>query len=768
MLQEMTSRCGVSCSLSGIEAGSIAGPGPAFLEEEVSGVAGSLAELRAGDLFVALPFADGDAHCHVEEALAAGASLALVSEDWEGLASLDPSLQARCATTPDVLSSFRCLAAAFRRELPCPVIAVFGCNGKTTTKEMLAALLSAPGRRVVKTPGTDNGFVGLPRTLCSREIRSAAPPEVVVLEIGIDATGAMESHARMTAPDVAVLTALGPEHLDGLGDTETAIAEELSLFREVPAATRVVPWGDPEVQRRRLDTKAIVRVQDIAVVEEGSLTEERLSWPPSSRTLVFRTSSRGEGSGVAASWFTGGEQGSPAWEGHFDVPLPGAHNAGNFALALAAALALGRSPETIARGWETFEAPPWRSRVTPLARGALLYDDSFNASPLAVRAALAALAEPSWADRPKVIVLGDMLELGAESARWHLELASSLCQLDTATLHLFGPRMAALGRALEVSGAGGAAAPHDGSTARGAAARGAAARGAAARGAAVGRTVEDASRDPVDLVWDLDLPAGAVVLVKGSRGMRMERVVRYLQLLWGLGPAAAAQALERVKSVLVTGSCGATETAKLVAETLRSQGIGVGRLDGSGVFLNETPILAPAGTGARTALLQRCVAADIPFAVVEVAHADILAAASLGPVAVAVLSGFSEADLPPGGDVERHLAEKAQLFLRARGLRAVVLPADDPGADLLAEVLPAGVRILRFGTVESGRPLDLRATSVTVAGGRTRVALAGPHGLPTSIEVAGEGLEFARAAMAACLVALVLGGSPQSAAGRLC
>lgn len=751
MLQEMTSRCGVSCSSSsGIEAGSIVGREPAFLEEEVAGVAGSLTELQAGDLFVALPFADGDAHCHVEEALAAGASLALVSESWEGLSTLDPSLRARCLTTPDVLSSFRRFAAAFRRELPCPVIAVFGCNGKTTTKEMLAALLASPGRRVVKTPGTDNGFLGLPRTLCSREIRRAAPPEAVVLEIGIDATGAMESHARMTAPDIALLTALGPEHLDGLGDTESAIAEELCLFRTVPAATRVVPWGAAEI--RREGDRAIVRAEDVAVVEEGSLKGGRLSWPPSSRTLVFRATSRGEGSGVAVRWFTGGEQGSPAWEGHFDVPLPGAHNAGNFALALAAALALGRSPREIARGWATFEAPPWRSRVTPLARGALLYDDSFNASPLAVQAALAALAEPSWAARPKVIVLGDMLELGAESARWHLELASSLRRLDGAALHLFGPRMAALGRALEASSDGAAAAPRDGS---------------GARAAGVRRILEDASRDPADLVWDLDLPAGAVVLVKGSRGMRMERVVRYLQLRWGLGPAAA-QALEQVTSVLVTGSSGATETARVLADILRSQGIGVGRLDRTGVFLDETPILAPAGAGARTALLQRCVAADIPVAVTAVEHADIPDAASLGPVSVAVLSGFSAADLATGGDVERHLAEKAQLFLRARGLRAAVLPADDPGAELLAEVLPAGVRVLRFGTVESAAPLDLRATSITVGGGRTRVALTGPHELPRSIEVAGEGPLFARAAMAACLVALVLGGSSRSAAGRLC
>ncbi len=663
----------------------------ALLDVEIAGVAGSLVELQAGDLFVALPFADGDAHGHVEEALATGAVLALVSETWGGLGSLTPEMRARCATTPDVLGSFRRLAAALRRELPCPVAAVFGCNGKTTTKEMLAALLGSPGRRIVKTPGTDNGFVGLPRTLCGRAIQRASPPDAVVLEIGIDALFAMEEHARLTVPDLVVLTALGPEHLDGLGDTASAVAQELCLLDEVPAATRVLPWGDPEVLR----VPGIVRTQDITVLEEDLWIAGRVDWPPSSRTLLFRTTLKGEGSAVVARWMVAGERASPAWEGHFDVPLPGAHNARNFALALAAALALGRAPEEIAQGWATFEPPPWRSRITPLARGALLYDDSFNASPLGVKAALTALADPSWAHRPKVIVLGDMLELGPESERWHVELASLVTSLQGPSLHLFGPHMGALARAL-------------------------AARG---HGEMVRRAIEDASRDPVDLVADLDLPPGAVVLVKGSRAMHMDRVVRYLQLRWGLAPAASAQLLGGVTSVLVTGSSGATAAAQLIATTLRRQGIPVGRLDASGMFLEERPIVPALHVDPRTDLLQRCVAADIPFAVMEIAHHDIQASVATIPVTVAVLTSFSDADLPEGGDAERHLAEKAQLFLRAQGLQAAVLPADDPGGDLLAEVIPPGVRVLRFG---------------------------------------------ARAAMAACLVALVLGRSSQSASTSLC
>jgi hypothetical protein len=186
-----------------------------------------------------------------------------------------------------------------------------------------------------------------------------------------------------------------------------------------------------------------------------------------------------------------------------------------------------------------------------------------------------------------------------------------------------------------------------------------------------------------------------------------------------------------VTSVLVTGSSGAAETARLIAAALRDQGIGAGLLAASGMSLEGCPVEDPLDDGPRTALLRRCVAADIAVAIQEVAHADIPSSVAAGPITVAVLSGFSDADMPPGGDVERHLAEIAQLFLRARGLRAAVLPMDDPGAELLAEVIPPGVRILRFEARESSGPL-------------------------------------ARAAAAARLVVLALGRSPQSAGGELC
>jgi len=842
-----------------------------------------------GDLFVALSFADADAHAWVEEALSRGAAIASVSERWGGLSALSPALRARCVTVIDVLASFRKLAAVFRARLPYPVVAVAGSNGKTTTKEMLCALLSGPGHRVVKTPGTDNGFVGLPRTLCSREHHRDAAPDALVLEIGIDARGAMQEHARMVAPDMVVMTALGPEHLDGLGDEATAVEEELRLFDEAPGARRVVHWGDPEIERRagnekRAGIESWTGIEDQCVIEsrggtEGqgvigsrsgieeqgvigsrSRIEERggiehrggivrdgdvavvseVEWaagaalPPRGAVLVYRSVSSGEASELTVRWYPeGGRRGlersgwEPAWEGDLHIPMPGRHNAGNAALAVAAALALGRAGPEMLLGWQTFEPPPWRSRIVPLVRGAILYDDCFNASPLSMRAAFSALEDPAWAGRPRIAVLGDMLDLGAESLQWHLELAGALEAMEGVQLFLFGRAMEALGERLRAAG----------------------------HGDKVRRAVPGG--DPVALVSDSRLPDNAIVLVKGSRGMRMERVTRHLEERWGRESAsgegvscegASPEGVPRrsavregdpretvtresvpresvcregvsgdgralwagVATVAVTGSYGVESVVTRVITALGCFGSDVVRFGAAGAFFDGERVAVGPGEEGWAELSRRCAARGRMFAVAEVHHERLLMLGGGHELAVAVFTGLSEEDLPEGGDAERHLAEKAQLFVGRCGPRAVVLNADDPASELLAEVLAPGVRVLRYGTLGVAHgPVDLLATSVerTARGTSIRLTvspelrdvmnglaaspelrdsmnrltaspeltdstvrlagsseLAGSPGLPEWVELADDDPPAAHAVMAAILVVLALGGSMQRAA----
>ena len=631
----------------------------------LQGATGTVSEVRPGDLFVALPFVDGDAHAGVEGALRAGAEMAIVSEAWGGLARLEPELRERCVAVADVVGSFRQIAARFRRRFSYPVIAIAGCNGKTTTKEMLAASLSAPGRRVVRTPGTDNGFLGLPRTLCDRAHRTEARPDVVVLEVGIDAKGAMAEHADMVGPDLVLITALGPEHLDGLGDVESAIREELALCERAPRARRVVPWADPEIRSRPW----LVRDGDVAVAREAAPGEAR-DWPASGAVLSFRAEPRGEACEVRLAWYPERDPARPAFWGELRVPMAGAHNAQSCALAVAAALALGWDPEEVMAGWETFSPPPWRSRPVALGRGMLLVDDCFNASPLSVRAALEVLGDPAWEGRPKVAVLGDMLDLGADPERWHRELAGPLSRVSGVRVFLFGRAMRALGEELRRMGNAGC----------------------------VGGLLEDG--DPVELIAGLDVSPGTVFLVKGSRGKRMERVSRYLEVAFCRDRAVAERAVsEVVTTVGVVGSRGLSEAAKVVAAALRSSG-SVGLHGRGGASIDDEEITASPGARGGFEVACRCFVRGAPHLVVEIAHEHLLQSIEEIPVHVAVFTGLSEEDLPPGVELERHLAEKAQVFTRGRGLVAAVLCADDPTSDLLAEVIPRSVRVFRYGTVE--------------------------------------------------------------------
>lgn len=664
----------------------------------MGGATGSLSDLSPGDLFVALPFVNGDAHAHVEEALSRGAALALVSEVWPRLRDLSPELRARCVVVPNVLAAFRRLAAAFRRRLSCPVVAVAGSNGKTTTKDMLAALLSSPGRRVVKTPGTDNGFVGLPQTLCGRAHRAPVPADALVLEIGIDAPLAMAEHARMIAPDVAVITALGPEHLGGLGDVATAVREELSLVLTSPAARRVLALDDPEIAARTW----LLRTGDVAVAQGASLSGIAVALPEGASVLLFSPRLSGADSVVEMAFFEAGERGSPERRLELHCPLPGVHNARNLALATAAALLVGRSPEEIRAGLCTFEPPPFRSRIVPLARGALLYDDCFNASPLSVQAALEALGDPAWAGRPKVAVLGDMLDLGAESAAWHRGVASRLAEMEGVRACLFGPAMSAVAARLVALGHG-------------------------------GRVLSaQESGDPAGLVAGLDLPEGAVVLVKGSRGMRLERVVGYLELRWARDRRAALGAASRRVTLVAVAGAAREATARAVAEALRYPGEIVALADETGMFLGSELVAAGPPPAGVSEVLFRAAAAGASHAVLSLRHEDLLSAATDCHFAVVVYTGLSAAGLPSGVDVETHLAHVAQLVIRDPGPRALVLLAGDPACELLAEIAPPGVRVLRYGAGEKGASApgggdSAAASAAQVVGALGGSAEAAPH-----------------------------------------
>ncbi|MBL8611203.1 MAG: hypothetical protein JNL38_27920 [Myxococcales bacterium] len=431
----------------------------------------------------------------LEARLAEGQGLCVVKASWLAAARLSGDARERCLAVADPLAAMRVVAARFRRAAAGPVIAVGGANGKTTTKEMIAACLSGPGRVVARTPGNNNGWVGVAYTLLLREHAAARPPDAVVVEIGVDEPGAMAPHAALVAPDLAVLSSLGAEHLAGFGTVERAAEEEMILFAH--ARRRVWNLADADVASR-----AAVRPGDVVVAPGLSRHE-----PSPGASLLSYDVVAAAGAPLAFTIRWRFVEDGRALEGEAPVPVVGRHNAGNAALALATALACGRSAEDAARGLASLPSPGagtgGRSRLVVAPSGALVLDDAYNASPASTRAALAMITDPSLGERPRLAVLGDMLDLGDASAAEHLALASELAAARGLHLRLYGDAMRGLFDRLVDDDLGELASlAHAPSTA-----------------------------DPRVLLEGIapGPPLGAAaILVKGSRGNGLERVVEAL------------------------------------------------------------------------------------------------------------------------------------------------------------------------------------------------------------------------------------------------
>ena len=349
--------------------------------------------LQTGDLFVAL-VGERDGHAHVADALARGAAGAMVHRT-DGMPDGAPLL-----VVDDTLRGLTALGRAGRARFGGRVVAVTGSVGKTTTKEMLRAALSAFGPAHAAQASFNNHW-GVPLTL------SLLPPDAAfcVAEIGMNHAGEIAPLARLTAPHVAVITAIASAHIGHLGSLE-AIADEKASIREglQPAGILVLPADSPFFARM---------AHGAAVRSFGTTGDVRLlSWDGEVHALV------------------GGQ------EVAFSLNAPGEHMAMNAVAALAACDALGLDPARAAaalQGWSPVAGRGQRRRAGDI----LLLDESYNASSASVRAALGVLRGMPGR---RVAVLGDMLELGAFGPAEHENLADAVAR-DADVLYACGPLM---------------------------------------------------------------------------------------------------------------------------------------------------------------------------------------------------------------------------------------------------------------------------------------------------------------------------------------
>ena len=330
--------------------------------EAVTGVDVDSRRIQPGDLFVAVP--GGEAF--LEDARSRGAAATLVPDDAH--------------------AALAALGRAVRTRSDARVVAITGSVGKTSTKDILAALLR-PRLRTVAAPRGFNNEIGLPLTLC----RTEPETEVVVTEMAMRGSGQIRDLARIARPDLGVITSIAPVHLEQLGSLENIARAKAELLDELPVGgVAVLP-------------------EDAAVLEPfvpDGLDVRRFR-APEAEVRDGRTHVRWEGREVVFGFAA-------------------RHQATNAAAALTAAQAVGVEPP---RQPVEVEFSLWRSQETELPGGGLLINDSWNANPVAMRAALAHLLERA-SGRRTVAILGEMAELGPEASRYHEEVGRQAEAVD--------------------------------------------------------------------------------------------------------------------------------------------------------------------------------------------------------------------------------------------------------------------------------------------------------------------------------------------------
>jgi UDP-N-acetylmuramoyl-tripeptide--D-alanyl-D-alanine ligase len=439
-----------------------------------AGAAADSRAVQAEQLFFALPGERVDGFDFTAQAVASGAAGVVIARGR--------GLPAGCAgatviAVDDPRKALGDLARAVRARFHGRVVAVTGSNGKTTTKELCAAALRPLGE-VLRTPGNFNTDVGLPLTILSSSGEEAA----WVLEMAMRAPGEIATLTEIARPEIGIITNVAAAHLETLGSIEAVARAKGELFAGLgPTATAVLPVDDP-----------LIAAQAAPVAPQRRLTFGGRS---TGDARVLDCIPAGPGGSVVRY----AVRGTPVV---VRLPLGGAHNARNGAAALAAALAAGVAPVDAARGLESVELPPHRS--APVAAGGrTILDDCYNANPASMSAALAALTAVAAAGH-RFAILGDMLELGVGAEAAHRALGRSAGAI------LAG--LASVGALASVV-----------------------IDEARAAGLPAERAIVAASPEQAATTLAPWTTPGDWILVKASRGLRLERAVEALRAALGPG-----------------------------------------------------------------------------------------------------------------------------------------------------------------------------------------------------------------------------------------
>ncbi|MDQ0059400.1 UDP-N-acetylmuramoyl-tripeptide--D-alanyl-D-alanine ligase [Paenibacillus harenae] len=432
----------------------------------------------AGKLYVPIIGEKFDGHDFAVQAVENGAVASLWKKGHEvpeALANI-PLL-----VVGDTLVALQRLAAAYRSELPVRVVGITGSNGKTTTKDMTAAILGTT-YHVHKTEGNLNNEIGLPMTVLEFEEEI----EAAVLEMGMSGFGEIDLLTKIAQPDAAIITNVGDAHMQQLGSREGIAKAKLEITAGLGDTSVLFFNGDEPLLKAELDDMTL---------PEGLLCR------------TFGLGSRNEWSAAdielepEASTFTVMYNGEPSEMQHIRIPVPGVHNVSNALAAIAVGRLFGVPAASIAEGLRSMKLTGMRIQPVRAFNGAIMLNDAYNANPTAARAAIDLIAELDGFRR-KWVVLGDMLELGPDENRFHYDLGAYITPEKADAVLTFGPLS-------EHTSAG--------------------ARTQFAKSGAEASVIHFEEKEKLAQWLADELAPEDIVLVKGSRGMRMEQIVQALE-----------------------------------------------------------------------------------------------------------------------------------------------------------------------------------------------------------------------------------------------
>lgn len=437
-----------------------------------SGISIDSRKITPGDLFVAVKGANHDAHSFIPGVVAAGGKGLVVERQKVSDADILAWGKAGifCVAVPDTVRALGDLAAFHRRRFSIPVVAVTGSNGKTSTKEMTASVL---GRKyqTLKTIGNLNNEFGLPLTL----LRLDGSHEAAVVEMGMNHPGEIRRLSEICRPDIGIITNVAPAHLEGLGTLDAVRMAKGELLENISQdGTAVLNGDDPS--GILLGASAKCRVMYFGLSEEAHVRASGI-----------------ENQGIGTRFnLVLQSQTLPA-----AVPVPGRFMVSNALAAATAGLLTGIPAEDIVAGIRDFTPVHGRMDIRKSNRGFFIIDDSYNANPGSMEAAIRTLVSLKG-DRKGVLAAGDMRELGADSESLHEHIGRIAAQAGVDLLFVTGEYAAAMKK------------------------------GAVRQGMAENSIVVGEKPDLAEKLRE-SLGAGDWVLVKGSRSVGMETVVRLLE-----------------------------------------------------------------------------------------------------------------------------------------------------------------------------------------------------------------------------------------------